>query len=339
MSNFNVFIESVATWQSMISRNWASFALLMFFVLLSIAETYFPKRDVTAKRWRLSYGTNISLFLFNSTVLSLLSVSSLLLLAERYAGRGLIAAISNPAEKALIAFLAFDLTLYIWHRVIHRFECLWMFHKVHHSDPHVNVSTAFRIHVLELLFTNAIKAVYIITLGVDKTVVLVNETLMTFFIMFHHSNMSFPGERLLGRIFVVPSLHRVHHSLCRNEHDRNYGAVFSIWDRLFGTLEELEPAAVGIKNNPPQDFIGLVKFGFKRRVTTSSPTIPSGLSVQQMIAEAAYYKAKNRGFCPGYDLCDWLEAEREIIKQVYANRPARAMRQHPVSKRLTGARC
>lgn len=338
MSNFNVFIESVATWQSMISRNWASLALLVFFILLSTAETFFPKRVVTAKRWRLSYGANISLFLFNSTALSLLSVSSLLLLAERYAGCGLITTISNPAEKALIAFLALDLTLYIWHWVVHRFECMWMFHKVHHSDPHVNVSTAFRIHVLELLFTNAIKAVYIITLGIDKTVVLLNETLMTFFIMFHHSNISFPGERFLGRILVVPYLHRVHHSVCRHEHDRNYGTVFSIWDRLFGTLAELEPAAVGIKNNPPQDFIGLVKFGFRRRVTTSSPTIQP-VSVQQMIAEAAYYKAKNRGFCPGYDLCDWLEAEREIIKQVYANRSAKAMRQHPVFKRLTGVRC
>lgn len=335
MSNFNVFIESVAAWQSMISRNWASLALLMFFILLSIAETYFPKRVVTKKKWWLSYAANMSLFLFNSSVLSLLSV----LLAECYAGRGLLTAVSNPAEKAVLAFLAFDLIHYVWHRAAHRFECLWMFHKVHHSDPHVNVSTAFRIHVLELLFTNAIKAVYIITLGVDKTVVLVNETLMTFFIMFHHSNMSFPGERLLGRILVVPYLHRVHHSVRRNEHDRNYGAVFSVWDRLFGTLAELEPAAVGIKNNPPQDFIGLVKFGFKRRVTTSSPTIPPGLSVQRMIAEAAYYKAKNRGFCPGYDLCDWLEAEREIIKQVYANQPTRTMRQHPGSKQLTGVRC
>lgn len=280
MSNLNVFIESIATWQSMISGNWASLALLMFFILLSIVETYFPKRAITAKRWRLSYGTNISLFLFNSTVLSLLSVSSLLLLAERYSGRGLITALSNPAGKTVLAFLALDLTLYIWHRAVHRFECLWMFHKVHHSDPHVNVSTAFRIHVLELLFTNAVKAVYIITLGIDKTVVLVNETLITFFIMFHHSNMSFPGERLLGRILVVPYLHRVHHSVCRNEHDRNYGAVLSIWDRLFGTLAELEPAAVGIKNNPPQDLIGLVKFGFKPGNNASSPSIPPRVSVQ-----------------------------------------------------------
>lgn len=76
---------------------------------------------------------------------------------------------------------------------------------------------------------------------------LINEAIITFFVMFHHTNISFKGEILLGRVLIVPYLHRAHHSIQRNEHDNNYGAVLSLWDRLFGTLAELETAKIGIK--------------------------------------------------------------------------------------------
>jgi len=77
--------------------------------------------------------------------------------------------------ETLLSFLLLDLMLYVWHKASHRFDCLWMFHKVHHNDPYLNVSTAFRIHIAELLIIIALKVVYIITLGVDKTMVLTNE--------------------------------------------------------------------------------------------------------------------------------------------------------------------
>ena len=71
--------------------------------------------------------------------------------------------------------------------------------------------------------------------------------------MFHHANISFKGEKLLSYVIIVPSLHRTHHSTQRIEHDSNYGAVLSLWDRLFGTLSEVKSAEIGIKGNSPQE--------------------------------------------------------------------------------------
>lgn len=314
------FVESYLIWLSSMPGKLATSILLIVFVALSALEFFRPKRRLPAKPLRRSYQTNIGLFMFNSIVISLLSATPLLMLAERYSDRGLLSHIDNPGWKALLSFLLLDLMLYCWHRVSHSFDGLWMFHKVHHNDPYLNVSTAFRLHIVELLIITVLKAAYIILLGVDQMLVLINETLLTLFIMFHHGNISFPGEKHFGRVIVVPYLHRTHHSTERSEHDTNYGAVFSIWDRLFGTLSEREPLEIGIKNSSPQTVFGLVKFGFTSANPEPVPAYELDASLKSMIAEAAYYKAEKRAFKPGNELRDWLEARREIIRMVYGDK-------------------
>jgi hypothetical protein len=245
--------------------------------------------------------------------MSLLSAPSLFILAEQYADKGLFSYIPNPVWKAVVSFLAMDLLLYCLHKASHRFDCLWMLHKVHHNDPYLNVSTAFRLHFLEILIINVMKVMLIVVLGIDGTMLLANEAVITFFTMLHHSNISFRGEQFIGRVIITPYLHRVHHSTLRNEHDRNYGAVLSIWDRLFGTLAELKPAEIGVKGYASQDLLSLVTCGFKM---TDSSSSAQAVSLDVMIAEAAYYKAEKRGFHPGNELRDWLEAKSEIIRLV-----------------------
>ena len=124
------------------------------------------------------------------------------------------------------------------------------------------------------------------------------------------------GWKILGQVIIVPSLHRTHHSTQRCEHDSNYGAVLSLWDRLFGTLSELNPAEIGIKGSTPQDLVNLIKFGF----TLDTPPTVQPINLDAMIAEAAYYKAEKRGFYPGNEFRDWLEAKREIIAMVYGDK-------------------
>jgi len=159
--------------------------------------------------------------------------------------------------------------------------------------------------------------------------VLASEAIMTLFIMFHHTNISFKGEKLRGYIIIVPALHRTHHSTQRSEHDSNYGAVLSLWDRLFGTLAELEPAEIGIKGSSPQDLLNLIKFGFTLHTPPSAPAI----NLDAMIAEAAYYKAEKRGFSPGNDLRDWLEAKRDIIALVYGDKSVKNNTPHKLRHR------
>jgi sterol desaturase/sphingolipid hydroxylase (fatty acid hydroxylase superfamily) len=303
-------------WPTMVPAEVLALTLFMVFAILATLEFQAPREKLPKKHLRQSYKTNIGLFIINSIGLSLVSASTLLVLAERYSDKGLLSTLSSPAWKAVLSFLMLDLLMYLWHKASHSFDCLWMFHKVHHNDPYLNITTSFRIHFLELVITNFLKAILIILLGIEEAIVLTSEAIMTLFIMFHHTNISFKGEKLLGYVIIVPSLHRTHHSTQRSEHDSNYGAVFSFWDRLFGTLSVQNPAEIGIKGSSPQDLLNLIKFGF------SLQTPPSGqpINLDAMIAEAAYYKAEKRGFYPGNEIRDWLEAKREIIALVYGDK-------------------
>jgi sterol desaturase/sphingolipid hydroxylase (fatty acid hydroxylase superfamily) len=303
-------------WPSITPGEVLALTLLMVFMLLATLEFHAPKEKLPAKQLRRSYKTNFGLFIVNSVAMSLLSASSLLALAERYSDKGLLNTLPSPAWKAVASFLLLDLLMYFWHRAAHGFNCLWMFHKVHHNDAYLNITTSFRIHFLELFITHVLKVLLIVILGIESAIVLTSEAIMTLFIMFHHTNISFKGEKLLGYFIIVPALHRTHHSTQRCEHDNNYGAVLSLWDRLFGTLAEREPAEIGIKGKSPSDLVNLIKFGFTLHTTPAAQPV----NLDAMIAEAAYYKAEKRGFYPGNEMRDWLEAKKDIIRLVYGDK-------------------
>jgi sterol desaturase/sphingolipid hydroxylase (fatty acid hydroxylase superfamily) len=292
----------------------AAFALLLCFVGLAMLEHRFPHFKRPVKQTRQSYRTNISLFTFNSILMSACSASALFIVAERYSRNGLLQGISDPTMRFLLAFLAMDLLLYAWHRACHQYDSLWMFHRVHHNDPSLNTSTAFRLHFLEVISTNCLKALLIVVLGIDKVVFLVIEMITTLSIMFHHTNISFKLEKIISEFIIVPALHRVHHSTERSEHDRNFGAVLSFWDKLFGTQLAVEPKAIGIKGRSPQTYMALIRLGLGIDANTVPQVNP--VNLDDMIAEAAYYIAEKRSFYPGYEMRDWLEAKKQIVNQL-----------------------
>lgn len=315
-ASMNLF-EAIPSWPVMTSFDLAGFTLLMFFIILSAIEAHRPRTKLPKKGVINSYRVNIALLLFNSLLLSILSISSLLMVAERFSGAGLMSGMSNVLLKGVLSLLLLDFVFYLWHKACHDFDCLWLFHKVHHSEPYLNVTTAFRVHLMEIVAATLVKALSIVILGIDMASVLAYELLMMLFVMFHHANIAFSREKDLGRLFITPYLHRVHHSTVRDEHDRNYGAVFSIWDRLFRTLVELEPNAIGLKGESPVTFFKLLKFG----ITPESEARPVVVTpeAEPMIAEAAYFRAEKRGFEPGNEMLDWLEAEREVVRNIYGD--------------------
>jgi sterol desaturase/sphingolipid hydroxylase (fatty acid hydroxylase superfamily) len=303
-------IYSLIYWPGELTGELVSIALLLCFVTLSNLELHFPKLAYTFWQKRRSYQTNLSLFVFNSIVITVFSVFTLLTIAERYSDNGLLSFVPSPLVKAILSLLAIDLMLYLWHQACHRLEFLWLFHRVHHSDPYLNVSTAFRLHFVEIFATTCLKVLLIVTLGIDKMLVLMIETLILLCTMFHHTNTNIKYERILGCIMIVPLLHRLHHSTERSDYDHNYGIVFSFWDRLFWTLSIAEPERIGIQNSPPENVLNLLKFGFG----WEAPVCNSPPNLDLMIAEAAFYKAEKRNFCPGDELRDWLEAKSDILR-------------------------
>jgi sterol desaturase/sphingolipid hydroxylase (fatty acid hydroxylase superfamily) len=143
-----------------------------------------------------------------------------------------------PLLQPILAFFLMDLTFYWWHRANHLIPVLWRFHNIHHLDPDLDLSTAFRFHFGELAFSSAFRVVQIALIGPSLGSLLLYETVFQAGTLFHHSNLRLPIplERRLVRLIVTPRMHGIHHSQVRGETNSNYATVFSFWDRLHRTL-------------------------------------------------------------------------------------------------------
>jgi sterol desaturase/sphingolipid hydroxylase (fatty acid hydroxylase superfamily) len=148
---------------------------------------------------------------------------------------GLLQVTGAPlAVAVLAAVLGLDFVSYLWHRANHSLPVLWRFHRVHHADPAVHVTTSLRFHAGEILLSVPVRLAAIALLGAPLAGVVAFECLFGAANALEHGCFDLPArlERALGRAVITPALHRRHHSVLRAEHDSNYGTIFSFWDRL-----------------------------------------------------------------------------------------------------------
>lgn len=139
---------------------------------------------------------------------------------------------------AVGAVLLFDFWSYVWHRMNHEIPFFWRFHRVHHSDAHMDVTTANRFHIGEIFFSSLFRIPLIALLGIYLWELVLYETLMFGVVQFHHSDINIPArvDRALRAVIVSPDMHRVHHSRWQPETDSNYSSLLSVWDRLARTF-------------------------------------------------------------------------------------------------------
>lgn len=209
---------------------------LIALVALFAAEGFLPA--YAGREQRLRHGAeNLALAAMSAAVAAM--AAPLLVLSVEYAAAhdlGLCHALGLgwPACAAL-TFVLFDLWMYAWHRANHQMPFLWRFHRVHHTDPAMDSTTALRFHPGEILLSTLANCLVLMALGMSLGMLVLYKTLMVLVILFHHSNLDVPArlDAALRRLIVPPSMHRVHHSAVRAETDSNYGTVFSLWDRLF----------------------------------------------------------------------------------------------------------
>lgn len=140
--------------------------------------------------------------------------------------------------RLILAVVLFDAWMYWWHRMNHRLPFFWRFHRTHHSDPKMDVTTAHRFHFGEIFFSSLLRVPVILLLGMRPEELVIYETAMFVIVQLHHANVGLPKkvDWLLRLLFVTPAIHKVHHSRLQLETDSNYSSLFSIWDRLFRTL-------------------------------------------------------------------------------------------------------
>jgi sterol desaturase/sphingolipid hydroxylase (fatty acid hydroxylase superfamily) len=210
------------------------------FVLLLLLETRFPlRRPKRPKLARFVVNAGVSVLALATGAFIVAPGATSLLARLSDASGGLLHLIPLPFIVEFIAgFLLMDLTFYYWHRVNHAFSWFWGFHNVHHVDPDLDVSTSFRFHFGEVLYSAVFRGLQVSVLGISLFTYLVYELVFQCATAFHHSNVRLPirVERALNKIIVTPRMHGVHHSIVKEETNSNYSVVFRWWDWLHGTL-------------------------------------------------------------------------------------------------------
>ncbi len=212
------------------------------FALFAVAEAWLPRRERSQTRqrrwltnWLMSFANTATLRLVALFVPALAVGAALDAAAQ---GWGLFNQLALPVWANIVAtILIFDLAIWAQHLVTHKVPLLWQFHRVHHADRDIDVSTAIRFHPVEIAFSMLLKIGLVYLLGPSAIGILLFEVILNGTAMFNHSNLRLPLglDAVMRRVLVTPDMHRVHHSIHRHEHDSNYGFSLSIWDRMFGT--------------------------------------------------------------------------------------------------------
>lgn len=219
------------------------------FVGLAIWETVAPhfklfKRPTDGQRVRHDL-INIFIGVVNIGMASLIFAGLWLAAAawSREEGFGLIHRLNLTTTQATIAtLLILDVWTYWWHRLAHTVPFLWRFHHVHHSDPTMDVSTAYRFHIGEMFLSHCIRLAIIPLAGMELWQVVLFDIVLFTNVQFHHANIGI-GKKLdwaMRLVLTSPEMHKVHHSNRPQDFNSNYTALLSVWDRIFGSYRILE---------------------------------------------------------------------------------------------------
>ena len=216
------------------------------FSVMALWELLAPRRPWAvgrALRWPSNLGILVADVLAVRLLLPTAAAGVALVAAER--GFGLFHVIGLPFWLAApIGFLALDLVIYGQHVMFHHVPWLWRLHRMHHADLDIDVTTGVRFHPVEILLSLVIKIATVALLGIPVAAVVCFEVVLNATSMFNHANASLPRwlDRVARLMLVTPDMHRVHHSILRQETDSNFGFNLPWWDRLFGTYRA-EPRA------------------------------------------------------------------------------------------------
>jgi sterol desaturase/sphingolipid hydroxylase (fatty acid hydroxylase superfamily) len=233
---------------------------------LEIAAPFFA-----ARRDRRRQAANLSL-----TVVSFLSnwllASIAAILALTMRPHGMMATLSWPfGVQVAVGILILDFSVgYLSHRTLHMSAFLWRFHRIHHSDDFVDVTTTYRTHPVETVWRFLFAVVPVWMAGIPAQAVVIQRLLQAAWGVMEHSNVRLwrPLDRLLSLVFVTPNVHKVHHSRALAETNSNYGNVLTLYDRLLRTFAPSERAyavVYGLDDVDPAEsatFSGLLMMPF-----------------------------------------------------------------------------
>ena len=235
--------------QDLVASHESTIRLIAFaglFGLFALTEMLRPRRRLTvskAHRWF----TNLAIVVLDSLLVRWLFPAATVGLAfwGESQGIGLFNIIDAPLWLAvLVSVIVLDFAVWLSHVLSHKIPLFWRFHRMHHSDRDIDVTTAIRFHPIEIIVSMGWKVAWVLMLGAPALAVILFEIVLNGTAMFNHSNTKLPLwlDRTLRLFIVTPDMHRVHHSVKGLETNSNYGFNLPWWDRLFGTYID-QPSA------------------------------------------------------------------------------------------------
>jgi sterol desaturase/sphingolipid hydroxylase (fatty acid hydroxylase superfamily) len=206
---------------------------------IALLETAIPLR--ARGRWnRAHLGPNLALTFLTFATNALFGAALVMTLAAlRASGFGVLQLFSPaPWLELVLVLVVLDFAFYVTHVAMHKIPGFWRFHRVHHSDPAVDVTTTIRQHPGESVIRYVFLAVFACALGASPAAFAVYRAAVALNGLLEHANLRLPLwlDGLLALVTTWPNLHKIHHSRAAAQTDTNYGNLFSIWDRLFATF-------------------------------------------------------------------------------------------------------
>ena len=241
MDAFLAFFEQMPTWQKLL---WIIICLNLNWIL----EASIPLTHFNYRKWKHA-GVNI-VFLSTSMLINVLfGVVTVGIFAWIVQNEfGLLYLLNFPIwVELLLAIMILDFVAqYAVHYLLHRVKWMWKFHMVHHSDSHVDATTGTRHHPGDYLIREVFALGAIVLTGIPIAFYLFYRIITIFFAYFTHANITLPAwlDKALCWVFVTPNMHKFHHHFERPWTDTNFGNIFSMWDRIFGTFVYDDPRKI-----------------------------------------------------------------------------------------------
>ncbi len=255
---------------------------LSFFVsillLMSLFEYIIPKKELLLSKFK-RWSNNISIIVVNSFLLKFIFASSIITISI-YTTENKIGLL-NLFEisfffSVILSIILLDLIIYFQHRLFHKIDFFWKFHKVHHSDMDFDVTTGLRFHPIEIIISMLIKMISVFIIGVPIIAIVIFEIILSSLSMFNHSNIKLPAilDKRLRYFIVTPDMHRIHHSIHNEELNSNYGFNISLWDRIFSSYTNkpkngYEKMTIGLKEfydeNKTVSILNILSLPFRKK--------------------------------------------------------------------------
>ena len=214
---------------------------LLFFSLL---ESGIPQIKRNYNWWK---HTGVNLFFTFTTILVNFLLAVLLLRGSDWAIAHHFGILQWLPDMPLWLYMITGLLLldligaYLVHWAEHRVKWMWRFHLIHHTDRHVDTTSANRHHPGESIFRFVFTTAGALIAGADWWIIMMYQAMSAGLSQFNHANIQFPVwlDKTLSWVLVTPGMHRVHHHYVLPYTDSNFGNIFAVWDRLFGTYRWL----------------------------------------------------------------------------------------------------